>query len=109
MMHLEFENILGEKVTENEYLLIEVVYQWHPADFDKEGIAALYKEFGMALIRDMLPRAEKMKQLEERKRKAEHEIFVCQKLMEAVKDGYDLKDLEERFGDQSSKTEKADQ
>lgn len=98
MIKPEFESILGEKVSENDYRLIEIVYMWHPADLDKEAVAVLYKEFGMPLIRDMLARAEKMKELEERKRKAEHEIFRCQKLMDAVKEGCDLEEIEQ-WGD----------
>lgn len=94
MMQCEFEALLGAKVPEADYRLIEVVYQWHPSNLDKNSIVALYKEFGMSLIRDMLPRSDKMKELEERLHKAQHEVWICQKLMEAVKNGHDLQDFE---------------
>lgn len=94
MMQCEFEKLLGKSVPEADYRLIEIVYQFHPSNLSKEATVALYKEFGMALIRDMLPRADKMKELEENLRRAQGEVFKYQKLIDAVKNGYDLKDLE---------------
>ena len=108
MMQCEFEEMLGEKIAESDYRLIEVVYQWYPVNLDKKTVAELYKEFGMALIHDMLPRADKMKQLEERKRKAEHELFIVKQLMEAVREGYELRELKEGYGDAGGKTQEAD-
>jgi hypothetical protein len=93
-MQCEFEKLLGKSVPEADYRLIEIVYQFHPSNLSKEATVALYKEFGMALIRDMLPRADKMKELEENLRRAQGEVFKYQKLIDAVKNGYDLKDLE---------------
>lgn len=99
MMQCEFEKILGEKVPEADYRLIEVVYMHHPSNLSKEATVALYKEFGMALIKDMLPRADKMKELEENLRRAQGEVFKYQKLIDAVKKGYDLKDLDRYEGE----------
>lgn len=67
---------------------------WHPSNLSKEAVAALYKEFGMALIRDMVPRADKRKELEERKRKAEGEAYALAKLIDAVERGEDLSQIE---------------
>lgn len=103
-MQEEFEKLLGEKVTEKDYRLMEVVSQYHPAHLDMKAIALIYKEFGMSLIRDMVPRADRMKELEIRKQKASHEIFVVEKLMDAVASGCDLKELDERRGNKIGET-----
>lgn len=94
MMQREFEAILGEKVTESDYRLIEIVYQWYPGSLNKEKIASLYKDFGMALIRDMLPRADMMKEMEGKIGKAKHDVWTYEKLIEVIKSGCDLKELE---------------
>lgn len=94
MMRSDFERLLGRKVAEADFRMIEVVYMWHPSNLSQEAVVALYKEFGMALIKDMLPRADKMKELEERKRKAEGELHGLSKLMNAVKNGEDLSQIE---------------
>ena len=52
-----------QEVPDREYSIIEKVYTFHPAISETEGkrqIAELYVNFGMALIMDMVPRAELM-------------------------------------------------
>lgn len=54
-------------VTSEQYHAIEQVYTFHPAISEIDGkkqIAMLVKTFGMAIIYDMLPRAEKAEQME---------------------------------------------
>ena len=99
MMQCEFEKLLGKIVPEADYRLIEIVYQYHPSNLSKEAIVALYTEFGMLLIRDMIPRSDKMKELEENLRRAQGEVFKYQKLIDAVKGGCELKDLERYEGE----------
>lgn len=94
MLKSEFERVLGKEVTEADYRIIDIVYMWHPSNLSKEAVAVLYEEFGMALIKDMMPRADKMKELEERKRRAEGEIHTLDKLMNEVKNGEDLSQIE---------------
>lgn len=53
--------------TDAEYKDIEYVYNFHPAISETEGkgqIATLYVNYGMSVIRDMKPRAERMEKLE---------------------------------------------
>lgn len=71
MMYDEFINRLPEGTrhpTANEYEEIERVYASHPSISEsghegQEQIARLYSEFGMRIIRDMTPTAEKAEQL----------------------------------------------
>ena len=54
-------------ITDSEYDIIEIVYEFHPSIHEvrgKEQIAWLYSTFGMAVINDMLPRAIKARELE---------------------------------------------
>lgn len=56
----EFEKIINEKVSFDDYRIIEKVYIWHPAIppvGGKEIIAKLYLTGGMAVIKDMLSTA----------------------------------------------------
>lgn len=67
MQKREFEEMIEQPVSDEEYKVIETVYQWHPSVKEvsgKEKVAELYKSFGMAIFHDMLPRAEKNRELE---------------------------------------------
>lgn len=66
MMKSEFENLLDRQVTEEQYMDIEMVYMYYPGIETKEQIAQLYKIGGDPLINDMMERAFKVKELEER-------------------------------------------
>lgn len=64
------ESISGKKkltIDDSDYEIIEVVYTFHPAISNvrgKEQIALVYITFGMTVINDMLPRAIKARELE---------------------------------------------
>lgn len=67
MQKREFEEMIEQPVSDAEYRVIETVYQWHPSVKEVSGkkeVAELYKSFGMAIFHDMLPRAEKNRELE---------------------------------------------
>ena len=54
-------------ITDSDYNIIETVYAFHPAISEvrgKEQIALIYITFGMTVINDMLPRAIKARELE---------------------------------------------
>ena len=66
-MKHEFEERIGETVTAEAYDIIERVYTYHPAlecSYPKDMIAKLWKVGGLALMRDMLPRANVVMDLE---------------------------------------------
>lgn len=64
----EFEKRVGLRIPQDDYEIIEKVYTYHPAIREiegKEDIAAIFNlHCGMRIIRDMLPTAEKMMNLE---------------------------------------------
>lgn len=71
MMREEFERevtILNgsvENLTDEDYKTIEFVYTFHPAVPEKSDIAAIYVlKHGMAIIRDMVPTAQKAQELD---------------------------------------------
>lgn len=66
MIKREFEDKLGATVSQEEYELIEKVYMYYPGINNKAEIASLFKIGGLILINDMLPRAEKIADLESR-------------------------------------------
>lgn len=69
MQKHEFEERIESTVSDEDYKLIEFVYQFHPVIRNvsgKDEVAELYKSFGMALFRDMEPRAKKVKEVEEK-------------------------------------------
>lgn len=81
MMKHEFEARIKATVTAEDYEVIEKVYAFHPIIDSVDGkdqIAKLYKLGGMALIIDMVPRAEAAEQLE-------NEIYHCRREVEEAK------------------------
>lgn len=67
MWKTEFEELIQGKISDQDYKVIEKVYQFHPAISEtcgKEEVAGLYKSFGMTVFYDMLPRAEKASRME---------------------------------------------
>jgi len=57
MMKQEFERLVGKEVNPNTYEKIETVYMNYPGINDKQQIADLFRQFGMVIIEDLLPRA----------------------------------------------------
>ena len=87
MQKHEFEQRILQPISDEDYKLIEFVYQFHPVVREtsgKEEVAELYKSFGMAIFRDMEPRAQKAKVLEDK-------IRACRIELERLTD--ELKEL----------------
>lgn len=90
MQKREFEEMIEHPVSDAEYRVIETVYQWHPSVKEvsgKEEVAELYKSFGMAIFHDMLPRAEKNHELENKLRHAQAEVERIKEEMEELSRG----------------------
>jgi len=69
MMKQEFNRIVKEKGGEEvanqaEYNIIETVYTWYDERLTKAKTADLYLTFGMKVFYDMLPRAEKIRDIQ---------------------------------------------
>lgn len=100
MQKYEFEQRLnGDTVSDEDYKIIEQVYNWHPADFDKDAIAALYKEFGMVIIMDLLPRSIKAMEIDMDLKIANREVYKLKRMAQAVRMGCDLNNIPIEEGD----------
>lgn len=69
MQKEEFEDLVGQALSDMDYEIIETVYLHHPAIRDvsgKEEVAELYKSFGMNIFYDMFQRAKKNQDLADR-------------------------------------------
>lgn len=64
MTKQEFEALYKYPVTDKDYAVIETVYMWHPAAREKEDIAKLWHLGGIGLMMDMLPRANRLKDID---------------------------------------------
>lgn len=56
----EFEELVGQELSDEDFEIIEAVYRYHPAIrgvSGKEEVAELYKSFGMTIFYDMIARA----------------------------------------------------
>lgn len=98
MQKAEFEERIEGQVSDEDYKLIEFIYQWHPVIRNvsgKDEVAELYKSFGMALFRDMEPRAKKTKEVEEQMASCRLEIETLTELLAARKE--EMKDLEAKL------------
>lgn len=63
----EFEDLIGQALSDGDYEIIETVYLYHPAIRDtsgKEELAELYKSFGMTIFYDLIGRAKRHQELE---------------------------------------------
>lgn len=63
MMRHEFEEILGSKVTDDEWEKVEMVYTWYEEKAKKADMAVLYKIFGIKIFYDCYQRAKKISEL----------------------------------------------
>ncbi len=73
----EFEEKIGKEIADSDYEIIEIVYAWHPVISNVDGkqqMADLYEIGGMTIIKDMLPRAEKAFELNQKMEKLEAEL-----------------------------------
>ena len=85
MLRSEFDVLSksSKRPNEDEYKLIEFVYNWHPCNFSKENVAAFYDAYGMTLFYDM----------EERSRAAMERDLKIRDIEQQIKRLMDLKDV----------------
>ena len=90
MTREEFKVRVKTPFTNDEYEIIETVYSFHPSINEVKGkdqIAELYNNFGMRVILDMLPTAEKAKELENELKKKKIEIDNLRRELNQLIDG----------------------
>jgi len=63
-MKNEFERLIGEEITDEEYEVVETVYMYYSEKLTKHDIAKLWR-MDKKIIEDMYPRAAKIKTLYE--------------------------------------------
>lgn len=85
MLRSEFDILSksSKSPDDEEYKLIEFVYNWHPCNFSKENVAAFYDAYGMTLFYDM----------EERSRAAMERDLKIRDIEQQIKRLTDLKDV----------------
>jgi hypothetical protein len=72
----EFENLIGQALSDGDYKIIETVYLYHPAIRGASGVeelAELYKSFGITIFYDMIGRAKRNQDLDGQLRQAQAE------------------------------------
>lgn len=90
MMKQEFEALVGKTVPEAEYKVIEYVYTWHPSIKDTEGkkqMEVLYSQFGMGIIKGMVPVAQKMEELDKEERELKRKMALIHERKEVISEG----------------------
>lgn len=81
MTKQEFTALTKREFTDAEYEAIATVYTFHPSISETEGkkqIASLYDTYGIRIITDMLPTANKAREYEEQITKKRHELEELQ-------------------------------
>ena len=90
MMQSEFEKLVGNSVSSQDYSINEYVYTWHPVIDNVKGkhqIADLYKVGGMAVIKGMVEVAKKAERIESRLGELRSEMdYLSARLIE-LRDG----------------------
>ena len=96
MVREEFEAKVKEvggntkNLSNENYKIIEYVYNFHPAVSETDGkrqVALLYSTFGITPFFDMLYRAKKAEEVEQRMRSARLEIEKAKEEYEVLKTG----------------------
>lgn len=95
MTRQEFDDIAKERgfqiqITNDDYLAIERVYQFHPCISETDGkkqIVDLVGLYGMRIIRDMEPTAKKAQQLEDEIRSYRYQLDLKEQELEDLRRG----------------------
>ena len=85
MLKREFDALCKRNVSDEDYKLIEFVYNYYPCNFDHQAIAHLVSEFGMTIIYDLLPRAQAAMEHEMRIERLRIESIKAKELLEEAK------------------------
>ena len=98
MTKREFEELIGEEVSANNYMLIELVYCWHPSIGNvggKRQVAELYKVGGIEIFKDMRKAALISQEYDRKIRELRRQKSEIERMIEEVTEEYE-KEIEER-------------
>lgn len=84
MMKYEFEALVKEKITDEEWEKVETVYMWYSEKFDKMTIAQLWC-LDKKIIYDMYPRAKKIRDIHDKIRDILNKIGEYEKRIRELK------------------------
>ena len=86
MLRSEFDALSksNKRPDDEEYKLIEFVYNWHPCNFSKENVAAFYDAYGMTLFYDMERRSRAAMERDLNIRNIEHHIKELMELKDKL-------------------------
>lgn len=90
MMKPEFETLIGNPISDEEYSTIEYVYTWYPTISETKGkdqIARLYTDFGMPIIEDMVERAGQMENLDKDLKRAQAQLTAIEDRIKMLRGG----------------------
>ena len=82
MLKTEFQALIDDEITDEDYLIVERIYMNYPGVCNtngKEQVAQLYLMFGIKIFLDMLPRAEKILCIEDEIRELRYEVLEKEK------------------------------
>lgn len=91
MMKHEFEALVKTEVSDEFYDVIETVYNYHPTIPEVDGkkvIADIFTKYGMGMIRDMYPTAQKASDLESTIATLRREVEEAQEKLKNACDEY---------------------
>lgn len=89
----EFEQRINERITDNDYEIIEYIYTFHPSidnELGKEQIATIYKIGGMRVIRDMVQTAKLAERIYNERRLLQHKLDQLKEIEKDLKSGEEM-------------------
>lgn len=107
----EFEDLIGQALSDGDYEIIETVYRYHPAIRGTSGVeelAELYKSFGMTIFYDMIARAKRNQDLDDRLRQAQAETDRLKEEIVHNRAFMELRESTERLKRAVAKVERKD-
>lgn len=109
----EFEDLIGQALSDGDYEIIETVYLYHPAIRGTSGVeelAELYKSFGMTIFYDMIGRAKRNQDLDDRLRQAQAETDRLKEeiMQNRASMGLDYSRMLDKLADEASQPSQPD-
>ena len=89
----EFEQRINERVTDNDYEIIEYIYTFHPSidnGLGKEQIATIYQIGGMRVIRDMVQTAKLADRIYNERRLLQQKLDQLKEIEKDLKSGEEM-------------------
>lgn len=89
----EFEQRINERVTDNDYEIIEYIYTFHPSidnGLGKEQITTIYQIGGMRVIRDMIQTAKLAERIYNERKLLQNKLDQLKEIEKDLKSGEEM-------------------